>query len=1117
MSAQNIKYTYNDKYVNFYFTDSNDNIVAFENWDTDNEAYSLLQEAIENGSGHMDDNKCHIPMSHIVRYNDIERFPLNLPDRMEWKFLIDTDGIPNKTDYQFKLKIYDTYPYGKEFRIDEIKGAFIRVEDSEFLLTEDQYKAYQYIDEFNRQTDEEKKNRDAYFVISELKKMLKGSVTLSNELTNVEVFVPFTIRLDMQNVDGQMVMTPIIEKYSEQFAKNFKQYSFKNHYRFMTEEGNWVRIYVSVEKEIEYLKKQKAKKENKEYEEEFDKQIEILRKIDKAFRTIKENEEVDTDKVNDMLQHPEKYFDDDIFVAAGDYNSFMEYFSDRVLDIGLYKPKFQAFISPYKSEWLPGFVIDGNVKILVKNKTEYYELEKLTFEARENNQPEINFKNRTFPTPTDEILAEIKNLLEKDITPGDGTGMGNSPIDKDQKQVLIIEENIELNGYFTENGNAIEEIEHKLYEINNLRSDFSLKDHQKEGVAWLQSLYENQFSGALLADDMGLGKTLQLLYFIEWHAQKTNEEKPYLIVAPVSLLENWENEYQKFFSPPSLPIKKLYGNIDLYSGSDMPEKNQDDAKKLQKKQIILTNYETLRTYQLSLGMVDFAIIALDEAQKIKTPGTLVTNAAKALKADFKLAMTGTPVENSLVDIWCIFDFAIPGLLGSAKDFASEFQKPLKEEDLDIQKHTEKLRNRIGIFLKRRLKKDAAKDLPIKHDDENSVIKEVMPSIQLMRYNETLENYEPSKMLNTLHSLKAISDHPYIINKKVSEYSAEELISTSAKLKVTMRILDDIKQKNEKVIIFAERKETQRILQKVCKERYHIQASIINGDTPTTQSESRKAKLSRQTTIDRFHDFEGFNIIIMSPLAAGVGLNVIGANHVIHYSRHWNPAKEEQATDRAYRIGQTKDVFVYYPMAIFPTDKDEKTNPSFDETLNILLSNKKNLASNALFPTEQIEVSSQDIAARLFQNNTSVNVDNSSVLSMDEINRLNGYYFEAFIACLYQKMGYDVRLTSRSGDKGADVFANSDKENLIIQVKHSVNNLISNSAVQEIVTAKEYYSNLHNKDYKAVVITNSDYPESVRALAKSTKVTLLNKDFLEEKISQYPVTEKECNNMETQRR
>ena len=187
----------------------------------------------------------------------------------------------------------------------------------------------------------------------------------------------------------------------------------------------------------------------------------------------------------------------------------------------------------------------------------------------------------------------------------------------------------------------------------------------------------------------------------------------------------------------------------------------------------------------------------------------------------------------------------------------------------------------------------------------------------------------------------------------------EVVDTSARLLATMEILTDIHSKEEKVIIFAERKETQAMLQRVCRRSFGITPRIINGDTPSVGSLRTINRLSRQQTIDEFQSTEGFNIIIMSPIAAGMGLNVTAANHVIHYSRHWNPAKEQQATDRAYRIGQEKDVYVYYPMAV---SKDFK---AFDETLDELLSRKTKLATSTIFPTERVEVKQEEIAQMLF--------------------------------------------------------------------------------------------------------------------------------------------------------
>jgi SNF2 family DNA or RNA helicase len=251
--------------------------------------------------------------------------------------------------------------------------------------------------------------------------------------------------------------------------------------------------------------------------------------------------------------------------------------------------------------------------------------------------------------------------------------------------------------------------------------------------------------------------------------------------------------------------------------------------------------------------------------------------------------------------------------------------------------------------------------------------------------EGLEGIERRNViLKALWALRDISDHPCIIQKNHADFTSSELVNDSAKLKVLVKILEQVKAKNEKVIVFADRRETQKILQRVVSELFQLpMPSIINGDTPSTQQRESSSKLSRQQTIDRFKQTLGFNVIIMSQLAAGVGLNVICANHVVHYSRHWNPAKEDQATDRAYRIGQDKPVSVYYPRSIFPETmlsvNEDTKELSFDEVLHNLLERKRSLASATLFPSEQCDIAVEELYGSLLKVNSKVNIDNGSMV------------------------------------------------------------------------------------------------------------------------------------------
>ncbi|WP_337045273.1 SNF2-related protein [Emticicia sp. 17c] len=1083
------KYKQDNNKFSFYFLNESESNISVSKWEKLQSEYlsqlAILNELHDNGLANYTENSCEIDSIDILRLNDIDKQILDLPKGYPYEIFVESDGILTHNSFKFKYGFYDFAPNGT--RLKTIRnGAILQVEENEYLLSENQYLLCQAIDEFNYLSDSEKGNFTNLKKLSELKSLSKDSgLTLEQFLNNQELYVPEKIKLDVDFNNGIFEIIPSVEiDNAIGFTNTFDKLPMvRDVYPVSSNNGETTRVVIS---------------ENQKAE---------LRKI-KTHRKISDRE-----AIQEIIEHPELFFDDDVI-------DFTVFYSDRVKEIGVYSPKFYSFASPYKSQWIPGIVIKdkvhGEKKIYFKTPEKLNDFIEQKEKAIKEKKQTVEWENAEIPIEDAEKF--IKTAKKQFENP-------NKPIKQEKQtdhEVLIIKENAELTEF--SNGNELpENLKHSFYEIPNLNNGISLKEHQKEGVSWLQSLFKGNFVGGLLADDMGLGKTLQLLYFIEWHSQSCDENKPYLIVAPVSLLENWENEYEKFFSPKNLPLCKLYGGVSL-TKENKPIQNQQDAKRLQFKQIILTNYETLRSYQISLGLVDFAIIALDEAQKIKTPGTLITNASKALKADFKIAMTGTPVENTLVDIWCLMDFAVPGLLGNAKDFAKEYQKPLSDENTDIKALTEQLRNNIGVFIKRRLKSDVAKDLPKKYDDQNSRIKKVMPTVQLDRYKQEIEMANDSELegvekrnqkLKSLWAVRDISDHPYLLENQILKFSSDELINSSSKLQTTVGILADIKSKNEKVIVFADRRETQKMLQKVVYDTFGIFTSIINGDTPTTKQLEGKSKLSRQQTIDRFQEEEGFNVIIMSPIAAGVGLNVTKANHIVHYTRHWNPAKEEQATDRAYRIGQQKDVFVYYPMAIFPEEmKDEEGNrmKSFDEILDTLLNNKKSLASNTLFPTEQAEITPDELFGNIFGTKTESKPKGQTLTDID---RLNPNLFEATIGALYKKQGFEVYLTPYYNDKGVDVVVLKNGENYLIQAKQT-KSLVGNEVIQEICTAKKYYEDRFKEQFKLLTITNNDYSSSATILAKSNDITLLNRGHLENLVTENNITIQDINKIESQR-
>lgn len=896
--------------------------IEYKKWcDTDDCIYYFpLSTLVDNGYASASETKCIVPFENVYLLDDDERMILSIPSLYDKSMRLRSEDTLNSSSFMYKLEYLAHVPDGELYNANVFEN-IIEIEGHKYLLSESQYKLNKLVCEFNELKEKDKSFENNLRQFACIKKLAnKANCELDSYLENENVFVPEKVRIEVGADSLGYTVDPSVEiEEKAQFAKTFDRLrKVQGVYPVQNNNGSRIRVVLSPEQKqcLEILKKDGGRRKSRE--------------------TIK-----------NITENALEYFDPDAFDLS-------ELYSDRVIEIGVYKPKFYPFVSPYKSEWIVGANIEtlenGTSRITIESESDLNELKSCIEEAEDDANDLVDFRNTQIALEDAKFLASSaeKQLMNSQQPIEDITNIEQQEKVGIEKKVLIIEENAEELKFQADHIGINKSDKYVLYPNKYLHSNYALKSHQEEGVAWLQYLYNNNASGCLMADDMGLGKTLQILYFIDWHSREHKNHKPYLIVAPVSLLENWENEYNRFFMQPRLRIAKL-------TSRDVPRfYNKEIIDELQKMDIILTNYESLRNSQLNFCAVEFDIVALDEAQKIKTPGTLVTNAAKALKSIFKIAMTGTPVENSLLDLWCIMDFCVPGLLGNAKTFASKYQNPLKNEDTDIIALGNEIHDLLGVYFMRRLKKDAAKDLPQKIEIKDP---KEMPMIQKKCYLGVMDDYfkgiQPN-MLVTIMNIREVSEHPFLYNSSLLDHASQDLIESSARMLSTIRILQEIEQKNEKVILFAERKDSQKMLQKICKEYFGIVAKIINGESPTSTSQIASGKQSRQASIDEFQAKPGFNIIIMSPIAAGMGLNVTAANHVIHYSRHWNPAKESQATDRAYRIGQAKDVFVYYPMAVSVGMK------TFDQTLDDLLSRKTELATSTIFPTERVEVKQEEL-------------------------------------------------------------------------------------------------------------------------------------------------------------
>jgi SNF2 family DNA or RNA helicase len=450
----------------------------------------------------------------------------------------------------------------------------------------------------------------------------------------------------------------------------------------------------------------------------------------------------------------------------------------------------------------------------------------------------------------------------------------------------------------------------------------SLKPFQEEGFIWMKALLYRRMGG-LLADDMGLGKTIQVVSLLTY-LMEISLLTPTLIIVPKTLIENWEKEIRKF--APSL-LSSIY----LHRGLQRIK----FAEELKNIGITITTYQTLVRDQLVFGQVDWQAIICDEAQAIKNPSTAASHVVKAMKSRFRLAMTGTPVENGLSELWSIMDYVQPGILGSLQEFKKDFVTKF-ESDEPQPEAEQQLLARISMVYKRRTKSEELADqLPSK---AAIILNVPLGIIQQKLYKEviTLVREKVITGLTAIQKLKALSSHPGLLNNEYLNLPYELV----PKLKETIRIIESIREKGEKVLIFTEYIHMQEILRSTVRQCFQINPMIINGMTDR-----------RQDRVDDFNQKIGFDVLILSPKAAGVGLTITSANHVIHYTRWWNPAVESQATDRVYRIGQDKDVTVYYPIVTDGTGATKQG--TVEEIVHRILTEKQNLASSIIVSSKKI--------------------------------------------------------------------------------------------------------------------------------------------------------------------
>jgi SNF2 family DNA or RNA helicase len=494
----------------------------------------------------------------------------------------------------------------------------------------------------------------------------------------------------------------------------------------------------------------------------------------------------------------------------------------------------------------------------------------------------------------------------------------------------------------------------KLQSINSFEdipcpSSFNgtLRHYQQEALTWMGNMTKFNF-GLCLADDMGLGKTIQVIALL-CYLKQHYPEKPgsVLVVCPTSILFNWYRELKKF--APDLEVMLHYGSSRIKDASEIPEI-------LKPHKIILTSYGTLRNDIDLLESIDFSGIIVDESQNIKNYASQQSKAINRLRGQFRICLSGTPIENRLIELWSLFNFLNIGLLGKRKEFQNKYVIPIERfQNKDV---VEKLRLIIAPFILRRVKSDKTviNDLPDKN--EMKVIVDLTET-QIKLYKELVENTlkeiedissdkkKKGTILALLVKLKQICNHPsqYLkldMEELELDNNLQEFVSQSQKLERMIEMTDEVLSNGEKVLIFTQFTQMGDILKKVLEQKYNFEILYFHGGVQENK---------RREIVDRFQssDIDSPPILILSLRAGGTGLNLTQGTTVIHIDRWWNPAVEDQATDRAYRIGQKSVVNVFKFI----------TKGTIEDKIDKLLEEKRELAEMIVESTGESWISDLD--------------------------------------------------------------------------------------------------------------------------------------------------------------
>ncbi len=1119
-------WNYDSEGVNFVFTEKQSSkILSGQADELLMHQHIALRMLVEQGEAEKLPNGVMVPSPVAVQLDDNARLLLNLPPIWKGKLQADIKGKTGSSSFRIDLTAANeggAFTHGFS-----VEGAVIRFSSEKcYLLSPSQLLIFSAMEKNGASEKTEYDNLCLVFALQQAQE--KGASISLGHFEKLNICAPESITIEAELDDnGHMILTPQMGQEA----------SHERIQRVLGQLSRDTATSLRVDDEIILFDEERLA----------------------AVREVLRNRVISKDKVDAFLKNPTAFIDASLVnLDLG--------FSARVKGATRFRHAYfgetdESGIDWFGKKFAPAEVFPPKkLKDVISDKDQLDQFRDELEKAKETGAQEVEFKGKVFDVSDIEqvhsILAEVEEGLSKidvnepdDSDSDDDQELGESATD-DLKPPESAVVDIQLNDDDLDTPSTILDraIQDVLIEEETLDwSNYSRKPfpHQVLGTRWILGLVLDSegLGGGLLADDMGLGKTFMSLASIDHlykaYRLKKTTEKPCLVVAPLSLLQNWADEVgQTFEASPfgDIVILQSDGQLGDFRVGGVETRNQelsdDEEAEIRyslkvgstfvnerldlPKRLVITTYQTLRDYQFSLCSVDWGMVVFDEAQNIKNPNALQTRAAKGLKAGFRLIATGTPVENSLADFWCLMDTACPGYLNSYQVFRDEYITPILRAAGDEIEHVRgvvgrQLRERVGALMLRRVKEDNLEGLPNKKvfvgmDDPDwsflPILHSTLMDGQLKSYDSILENAASSEAnvaLAALQRLRDVSLHPRLVfggglDSTSIQGELTNLMHESGKFGSLMSVLDEVKTRKEKCIIFVINKRLQSFISLALAKSYSLPPiSIINGDAKAVAK--RASSPTRKSMIKAFEEREGFNVIIMSPVAAGVGLTVVGANNVIHLERHWNPAKEAQATDRVYRIGQKKDVNVFVPLIHHPEFQ------SFDVNLHQLLT-KKSLLKDAVVTPEQVMPSPSGVAKQVWSP--------SQRISFDDVARLSWQQFEALCAELLLKdyQAESCWLTHSGGDYGADIVLTKGKSATLIQCKHTGGRTYDGyRAVTEVHSARVRYEAEIGKSVGILVFATNAIRlgKKTREAAKQYVVEVLDGKRLDHLLKKHLIT------------